>query len=67
MGSNIDTANNLLKQAEAAVSRRDFELARGYTDMAAVVAQAHLADKIARVAEKIDRLASVVNNGRSWK
>jgi hypothetical protein len=66
MSHNIDSANAFLLKAKAATEKRDFELAKAYTELAQVVMLGHAASKLDLIASKLDRLASVANSGRSW-
>ena len=66
VSSNIEQANEFLVKAREATERGHYESATVWTAMAQACVTAYVGDKIGIVASKIDRLASVVNQGRSW-
>lgn len=67
--SNVDNVREFL---ESARSEMDKHTATGairaavFTGMAAAIAHTELAVQTKQVAAKLDRIASVVNQGRSW-
>lgn len=64
--NNIEQANEFLVKARDAVERGDLESATVWNELAHTVMLAHMSDKFQSIASKIDRLATVVNQGRSW-
>lgn len=64
--SNINTANDFLVQAKNAADHGKYERANAYTAMAQVATMTLMCEKVGAVASKIDRLASVINNGKTW-
>lgn len=64
--SNIEQANEFLVKAREATEEGNYEAASAWTAMAQACVTAYVGDKIGVMAAKIDRLATVVNQGRSW-
>lgn len=66
---NIDRAGAFLESARDAMGKHTVTgaiRAAVFTGMAAAIAHAELAVQTKQVAAKLDRIASVINQGKSW-
>lgn len=66
MSANMKVANRYLQKAAEELEAGCTERAAVWAQMAMVPVAADLQIHVRKVAEKIDRLASVVDNGKTW-
>lgn len=64
--SNLKRANEYINKAVEALDVGDLEEAAAYNAIAQTIMIGHQSERITLVADKIDRLASILNNGRTW-
>lgn len=66
MSSNLSRANEYISKSLEAMKLGHYEEAAVLNDIAHTIMVAHQSERISMVAEKVDRLASILNNGRTW-